>query len=418
MRIAVLGAGVIGVTTAWALSSAGHEVFVLERHHAPAQETSFANGGQLSVSHAEPWANPQAPLQILKWLGKEDAPLLWRMRADLAQWNWGCRFLLECLPHRTRRNTKALLSLGLYSRSALAEIRSQLGIDYHQLQRGILHFYTDEAGFAHASEAAGLEREHGGERLVRSADECLQIEPALADSRECIVGGTFTAEDESGDARLFCEGLTAACVQRGVEFRFGAKVAGLERHQNRIVAVKMMDGERLPADIFVIALGSHSVSMLNVLGLRFPIYPLKGYSASIQIPPGMNAPFVSLTDEQHKLVFSRLGNTLRIAGTAEFVGYDTSINQARCAALIHRARQIFPSLDGVNDIQFWAGLRPATPGNVPFIGATEIPNLWLNSGHGTLGWTLACGSAKLLSQMISGLTPDIDHTPYSASPGG
>ena len=418
MRIAVLGAGVIGVTTAWALSSAGHEVIVLERHHAPAQETSFANGGQLSVSHAEPWANPRAPLQILKWLGKEDAPLLWRMRADLAQWRWGCRFLLECLPHRTLRNTKALLSLGLYSRSALADISDQLGLDYHQLQRGILHFYTDEAEFAHALAAANKEREHGGERLVKSADECLQIEPALADSLDRIVGGTYAAEDESGDARLFCEQLTNACVRRGVEFKFGAHVASLERQQGRIIAVKMTNGECLTADLFVVALGSHTVPLLNTLGLSFPIYPLKGYSASIQIPSGTLVPFVSLTDEQHKLVFSRLGNTLRVAGTAEFAGYDTSMNQTRCAALIRRTRQIFPSMNTVNDIQFWTGLRPATPGNVPFIGATDIPNLWLNSGHGTLGWTLACGSAKLLAQMIGGLASDIDPTPYRASSRG
>ena len=418
MRVVVLGAGVIGVTTAWALSRAGHEVIVLERHQAPAQETSFANGGQLSVSHAEPWANPEAPRQILKWLGKEDAPLLWRMRADAAQWSWGCRFLLECLPHRTRRNTQSLLALGLYSRSALAEIRDELEIDYHQLQRGILHFYTDPAEFERARRGADLLPEMGAERQVKSAEECLHIEPALANSRDPIVGGTFTADDESGDARLFSEALTRACEQRGVQFNFGVNVANLERHQDRIVAVTMTDGERFTADAFVVALGCQSALILNSLGLRFPIYPLKGYSASVSIPADTMAPVVSLTDEAHKLVFSRLGDTLRVAGTAEFTGFDLSLNQARCAALIDRARQVFPGLDGLDEIEYWAGLRPATPGNVPLIGVTEISNLWLNAGHGTLGWTLACGSAKLLAQMVSRMKPDIDQTPYRAKSGG
>ena len=418
MRVVVLGAGVVGVTTAWALSRAGHEVTVLERHDAPARETSFANGGQLSVSHAEPWANPQAPWQILKWLGNEDAPLLWRMRADAAQWSWGCRFLLECLPHRTRRNTQSLLALGLYSRRALAEIRDELEIDYHQLQRGILHFYTDQAEFERARRGADLLPEMGAERQVKSAEECLHIEPALANSRDPIVGGTFTADDESGDARLFSEALTRACEQRGVQFNFGVNVENLERHQDRIVAATMADGERVTADAFVVALGCQSAPMLNSLGLRFPIYPLKGYSASVSIPADTMAPFVSLTDEAHKLVFSRLGDTLRVAGTAEFTGFDLSLNQARCAALIDRARQVFPGLDGLDEIEYWAGLRPATPGNVPLIGVTEISNLWLNSGHGTLGWTLACGSAKLLAQMVSRMKPDIDQTPYRAKSGG
>ncbi|MBK9623450.1 MAG: D-amino acid dehydrogenase [Rhodocyclaceae bacterium] len=417
MRVVVLGAGVIGVTTAWALSRAGHEVLVLERQQAPAQETSFANGGQLSVSHAEPWANPQAPWQILKWLGKEEAPLLWRMRADVAQWSWGCRFLVECLPHRTRRNTQSLLSLGLFSRRALAEIRDELDLNYHQMQRGILHFYTDHAAFEHAKRSAEFLSATGVERLIKSAEECLRIEPALADSRDPIVGGTFTVDDESGDARVFTEALARACAQRGVDFRFGATVSTLERHQERIIAAKMTDGECLVADAFVVALGCHSAPLLNSLGLKFPIYPLKGYSASIAIQADTMAPYVSLTDEAHKLVFSRLGDVLRVAGTAEFAGYDLRVNETRCAALMQRTREIFPSLDAVSQIEFWTGLRPATPGNVPFIGVTEIPNLWLNSGHGTLGWTLACGSAKLLAQMMSGMRPGIDQTPFRARYG-
>lgn len=414
MRVVVLGAGVIGVTTAWALSTAGHEVVVIERREGPALETSFANGGQLSVSHGEPWANPEAPFKILQSLGREDAPLLWRMRADAAQWAWGWRFLLQCLPQRTRRNVASLLSLGLYSRAALAEVRAQLGFDYHQLQRGILHFYTDPKEFQRARRQRKIVAERGAERFIKSAEECLEIEPALRKSSARILGGSYSPEDESGDAHLFCEQLARACEVRGVTFQFGMTVTGLETRLNQVCAVRLANDECINADAVVVALGCQSVSLLKPLGLSFPIYPLKGYSASIPIPDGALAPYVSLTDEAHKMVFSRLGNRLRVAGTAEFTGYDTGLTPARCEALVRRTRQIFPDLSTLDDVEFWAGLRPATPGNVPFIGATAVPNLWLNSGHGTLGWTLACGSAKLLTHLIDGSAPGIDPAPYQA----
>ncbi|MCX7167715.1 MAG: D-amino acid dehydrogenase [Rhodocyclales bacterium] len=415
MRVTVLGAGVVGVTSAWYLAADGHEVTVIDRQPLPAQETSFANGGQISVSHAEPWANPQAPLKALKWMGREDAPLLWRLRADPAQWAWGLRFLRECTAARARANVRAIVGLGLASRTALQSLRRELALDYDHLERGILHFYTDPGEFEHALPQAALMREFGCDRVPKTAAECLAIEPALADSRVPVVGGTYTASDESGDARLFTEGLERHSRARGVRFRYGDTVTALLRDGNRLAGVVLATGERVSADMTVLALGSYSPLLLRPLGVRLPVYPAKGYSATLALPEGVMAPSVSLTDDGHKIVISRLGRSLRVAGTAEFNGYDTSLNAERCDALLRRIREIFPALTTVSKVDYWAGLRPATPGNVPLIGdmsAAGLSGLWLNTGHGTLGWTLACGSARLLADLVAGRDPGLDRAPY------
>ena len=415
MRVTVLGAGVVGVTSAWYLAADGHEVTVIERQPQPAQETSFANGGQISVSHAEPWANPQAPLKALKWMGHEDAPLLWRLRADPAQWAWGLRFLRECTAARARANFGAIVRLGLASRSALQSLRRELALDYDHLERGILHFYTDPREFEHALPQAALMREFGCDRVPKTAAECLAIEPALSGSQVPVVGGTYTAGDESGDARRFTEALARHAKGRGVHFRYGEAVTALLRQGGRLTGVRLASGESLSADITVLALGSYSPLLLRPLGVRLAVYPAKGYSATLALPDGVAAPSVSLTDDGHKIVISRLGQSLRVAGTAEFNGYDTALNAARCAALLHRTCRIFPALAGVTTVDYWAGLRPATPGNVPLIGdmaGAGLKGLWLNTGHGTLGWTMACGSARLLADLMAGRDPGLDAAPY------
>jgi D-amino-acid dehydrogenase len=418
MRILVLGAGLVGVASAWYLRQDGHEVTVVDRQPGPALETSFANGGQISTSHAEPWANPAAPLRVLRWLGREDSPLLWRLRADAAQWAWGLRFLRECTPGRTRDNIVAILRLALYSRALLKELRPALGLEYDQQLRGILHLYTDAAEFEHAIPQAELMRRHGCERVVKSAAECLAIEPALRNSTVPIVGGTFTAEDESGDARKFVCALADKAVQRGVAFRYGAAVEAIEVDAGRVAGVRLAGGERLGAEACVIALGSWSPLLLRPLGMRIAVYPAKGYSATIPLTAddvgnGV-APSVSLTDDSRKLVFSRLGDRLRVAGTAEFNGYDTKLNDVRCQALVRRTRALFPALADRHGIEFWTGLRPSTPSNVPLIGATRFANLYLNTGHGTLGWTMACGTGRLLADLLAGRAPEIDPEPYAA----
>ncbi|MFN3883520.1 MAG: D-amino acid dehydrogenase [Rhodocyclaceae bacterium] len=413
MRIVVLGAGLIGTASAWFLAEDGHEVVVVDRQPGPAQETSFANGGQISVSHAEPWANPATPLKILHWLGREDSPLLWRLRLDAAQWAWGLSFLRECTSTRTRANIRAILALALDSRARVKALRRELGLEYDCLERGILHYYTDEQEFAHAILQADFMRAYGCERLVKSATECLAIEPALKDSTLPIVGGTYTPEDESGDARRFTQALADRCAARGVVFRHDEVIDGIETTAGRFAAVRLATGERIGAGACVVALGSYTPLLLRPLGIRLPIYPAKGYSITIPLSENAPAPMVSLIDDGAKIVFSRLGQRLRVAGTAEFTGYDTSINPARLAPLIRRVRQIFPHLEFHDDaIEPWAGLRPATPGNVPLIGPTVIGGLYVNSGHGTLGWTMAVGSGRLLADLVAKRVPAVDPTPY------
>jgi D-amino-acid dehydrogenase len=399
LRIAVLGAGVIGVTSAWYLARAGHAVTLVDRQPQAGMETSFANGGQVSAGHAEPWARPSVLPKVLKWLGREDAPLLFRPRADFAQWQWGLRFLLECVPGRFEHNRRQLAGLAAYSQSSLRELRTETGIQYDQLSRGILQFCTEQADFQTLSARGG----------AISADECLRIEPALRASRAPVVGGVYVAGDESGDAHVFTQQLAQRAEALGVRFLRDTAVEGLEIAGGSIVAVQA-GGQRLEADAFVIALGSYSPLLLEHLGISIPVYPLKGYSITIPLSAqaAAAAPTVSLTDEARKLVISRLGNRLRCAGTAELAGYDTSINVVRCAAILKRIEQLFPDLAGAAEVKYWAGLRPATPNNVPLIGRTRYGNLYLNTGHGTLGWTLAAGAGRALADLISGRRPQAD----------
>jgi len=409
MRVVVLGAGVIGVTGAWYLARAGHEVTLVDRQPEAGMETSFANGGQISAGHAEPWARPSVLPKVLKWLGREDAPMLFRPRADLQQWLWGLRFAFECLPGRFERHTRQLAGLARYSRESLSDLREETGIAYDFLGKGILHFCTDRADFDALAAHAEQMRRLGIARDVKSAGECLAIEPALRESEVPVAGGVYAPQDESGDAHAFTVKLAERAQAQGVRFLRDTAVEALELSGGRVVAARA-GGQRLEADAFVVSLGSYSPRMLRPLGISIPVYPLKGYSITIALPPeqAARAPTVSLTDEAHKLVVSRLGDRLRCAGTAELTGYDTSINDARCAAIVKRIGRLFPALAGLRDVQYWAGLRPATPTNVPVIGRTRYPNLFLNTGHGTLGWTLAAGSGRALADLVSGRRPEVD----------
>jgi D-amino-acid dehydrogenase len=411
LKVLVLGAGVVGTTSAWYLARAGHQVTVIDRQPVAGNETSFANGGQISVSHAEPWANPHVFRHLLKWLGREDAPLLWRWRADPAQLAWGLRFLVECLPGRTQRNISAILAMAYYSRGRLQALRQELGLEYDHLERGILHFYTDRREFSAAIEAANLMRRFGLDRDTVDVEKCLKIEPALVDARSLLVGGDYTRSDESGDAHKFTLALAEQASRIGVEFRFGLNIERLATGGGKLAGVLVANegaSELLTADAYVVALGSYSPLLLKPIGIDLPIYPAKGYSATLTLAENTQAPTVSLTDDEFKLVFSRLGNRLRIAGTAEFNGYNLELNPVRCQVLISRARQLFPHLEMVGEPKFWCGLRPATPSNVPSIGRSRFGNLWLNTGHGTLGWTMACGSAASLADLMNGTRPDPD----------
>lgn len=416
MKIIVLGSGIIGTASAWFLNQAGHEVTVIDRQPGSAQETSFANGGQISVSHAEPWANPAAPMKVLKWLGQEDAPLLYRFRPEWLQWKWALQFLRECTPKRTDYNIRQIVALCEYSRQTLMALRTDTGIDYDCLTRGILHFYTDQKEFDQSLPAAKLMRDLGCQRDSISADEVVRIEPALSGIRNKIVGGDFTASDESGDIYKFSNGLADRARQVGVEFRYNTTVTRLLTEgagaAAKITGVEVIlpDGRHqvLRADSFVVAMGSFSTPLLKPLGINLMIYPGKGYSATYQITDPDAAPSVSLTDDGYKLVVSRFGDRLRVAGTCELNGYTRELNSTRCEAITRRTRELFPSACDYDNPVYWTGLRPLTPSNIPYIGKTKFGNLYLNTGHGTLGWTMGCGSGRALADIVSGRQPELD----------
>jgi D-amino-acid dehydrogenase len=407
MHIAVLGGGVIGVTTAWYLRAAGHRVTLIDRQSEVGCETSFANGAQLSAGHAEPWAQPGAIQKLLKWLPREDAPLLFRLRLDPNQWRWGLSFLNECRPSRFEYNLRQILALGVYSRQQMIALRGNTGIRFDSLSLGILNIYEDRADFARAKEMTSLIRSQGYQRVPIAVDEALLKEPGLSHRRSALVGATWTPPDETGDAYLFCKELAQISAQAGVAFKLGCSVEKIVVRNGQVRGV-VFQSQELAVDACVVAMGSYSARLLNSVGLRIPVYPAKGYSATMRIVNAAAAPRASVTDEAHKMVFTRLGNRLRIAGTAEFNGYEMNLNPVRCKALIERARTLFPGAAEYDVPSFWTGLRPATPSNRPLIGPTQIEGLFLNTGHGTLGWTEACGSSHALSMLIDGKQPNVE----------
>ena len=425
-RVLVLGAGILGVHTAYFLRQRGYEVMVVDRQPGPALETSFANGSQISVSQSDPWASPHAPFKILKWLGKEDAPLLFRLRMDVNQWRWGLRFLYECLPRRAEHNTLQAMRLSEYSRRTLQALRHETGIQYDHAEAGIMMIHSNRRSFDDAAEAAQLLIRNGERREVLTVAEAVKIEPALAHTAPTLAGAIYAPNDESGDAYKFTVALAERAAKMGVEFRYDMTIERIERsgvEVNGVVCVgralsasSRTAGSARPtteitlqADAYVVALGSYSSALLASVGVDALIYPAKGYSATLPIVNKPGAPLGSITDDEMKIVFTTIGNRLRVAGTAELNGFDTTLNPVRCQALTRRAKHHFPDLCDWAAVKYWTGLRPATPSNLPIIGQSKLKNLYLNTGHGTLGWTEGPGSAKALVDIIAGTRPEVDY---------
>ncbi len=436
MKVLILGAGIIGTSTAWHLLERGHEVVVVDRQPAPARETSFANAAQISVSYCEPWANAQAPAKVLKWMFRKDAPLLFRPQWPVGdgwrQWMWGLRFLAECNDAAFERNVQQLVALGNYSHEALKAVVAATGIDYHRVERGIAHYYTDDKAFDDAAAGAAVMNKYGVDRRVISRDELLAIEPAFRAFAHRIVGGTYTPSDESGDARVFTEELARRCEARGAQFLFGRDIEQLQAEGGTVTGARVRDRATggaltLQADAVVVACGSYTAGLLRGVGVHLPIYPGKGYSATFRILQPERAPWVSTIDDEVKCAMSRLGDHLRVAGTIELGGFDLSLDtpvaRARCEMLARRIEQVLP---GVCDTRlereggqpgFWTGLRPATPTNIPYIGRTKVRGLWVNAGHGTLGWTHGAGSGLAMAELISGQRPAMDFRFYGYPTG-
>jgi D-amino-acid dehydrogenase len=418
MNVIVLGAGIIGVATAWYLLEEGHEVTVVERQPEAALETSFANGAQISVCFCEPWANAGAPLKVAKWMLQDDSPLLFRPRLDPHQWRWALSFLGQCNDAAFARNVQQLVALGRYSHESLKSVVAATGIEYDRLQRGILHFFSSAADYESGVKAAGLMRDHGVDRRVLDRDGVLEVEPSLKAFGDRIHGGTYTPSDESGDARVFTQKLAERCAARGARFLYEHDVLGFEQRGSKISGVVVGDRSTLrrttlAGDHVVAAAGSFTAPLLRPLGIHLNIYPAKGYSATLRLVRPDAASTVSLLDDTRKIAISRLGEHVRIAGTAEMAGYDTRVDSAtarvRCEALVRRYEQLFPGVADTSMPNFWAGLRPSTPNNLPYIGRSKISNLWLNAGHGTLGWTHGAGSGRALAELISGRRPQLEY---------
>lgn len=406
MKITVLGAGVIGVTTAYYLAKSGHEVTVIDRQPGPALETSFANAGEVSFGYCSPWAAPGIPQKALKWLFMEHAPLILRPKVDMAMLSWMVKMLSNCTADRYAINKSRMLRLADYSRLALSDLRTETGIAYDERMQGTLQLFRTQAQLdASAKDVKALAAD-GIPYEVLDRDACIRVEPALAASRHKIVGGLLTPKDETGDCFKFTNALAAKAESMGVVFDYGRSILAIQSEGGKITGVATDKGV-VKADAYVVALGSFSPILLKPLGIKLPVYPVKGYSLTIPIVDAAKSPESTVMDETYKIAITRLGDRIRVGGMAEISGYTNDLGEARRRTLEHSVTDLFPGGD-MSKANFWSGLRPMTPDGTPVIGATKLSNLYINSGHGTLGWTMSCGSARMLSDVISGKKPEIE----------
>lgn len=407
MKVVVLGAGVIGVTTAYYLARAGHDVTVLERQDAVALETSFANAGEVSPGYASPWAGPGVPRKALTWLMMQHAPLILRLKLDPAMVAWMLATLRNCTAGRYAINKRRMVRLAEYSRDQLVALRAETGIAYDERSLGTVQLFRKQAQLDATAKDIEVLQSDGVPFEVLDRAGCLAVEPGLAHSQATIVGGLRLPGDETGDCFKFTNALATLAAADGVSFAFGQKVLGLETDGGRIQGVRTEQG-LVTGDAFVVAMGSYSPGLVRPLGLRLPVYPVKGYSLTAPITAPDRAPQSTLLDETYKIAVTRLGDRIRVGGMAQLSGFDRAPEPRRHRTLDHCLESLFPGASDLAAGQYWAGLRPMTPDGTPVVGATRFPNLFLNTGHGTLGWTMACGSGRLVADLVSGRSPDIE----------
>ncbi|ALM85698.1 D-amino acid dehydrogenase [Bordetella sp. N] len=406
MRVLVLGGGVIGTTTAYYLARQGASVTLVERQSGPAQETSYGNAGQVSPGYSTPWAAPGIPLKALKWMFQRHAPLAIRPDWTMDQLRWMRAMLANCSPERYAINKERMLRLSEYSRDCLRALRQDTGIHYEQRTGGTLQLFRSEAQMQAARRDIAVLEENRVPYELLTAAELHQVEPALAGAQGRLAGGLRLPNDETGDCRLFTVRLAEIAERQGVRFRYNADIRAIEARDGRIVGVRVGD-DLLEADRYVVALGSYSPRLLKPLGLHLPVYPVKGYSLTIPITDAAKAPVSTVLDETYKVAVTRFDDRIRVGGMAELGGFDLRLNPRRRETLELVVNDLYPGSGDVPRAEFWTGLRPMTPDSTPVVGATPFHNLFLNTGHGTLGWTMSCGSGRLLADIITGQPPEI-----------
>jgi D-amino-acid dehydrogenase len=407
MKVLILGAGVIGVTSAYFLAKAGHEVTVVDRQPGAALETSFANAGEISPGYASPWAAPGIPVKAVKWLFMRHAPLVLKINPDPRMYAWIARMLVNCTAGRYAVNKGRMVRVAEYSRDILKALRADTGISYDDRAQGTLQLFRTQKQVDHAADDIAVLKQYGVPYEVLDAAGCVRTEPGLANMTHPIAGGLRLPGDETGDCHMFTQALAAMAADLGVDFRYNTTIDGFETNGDAISAVVTSAG-KLTADRYLLALGSFSPILSRKLGFGLPIYPVKGYSMTVPIVNANRAPESTIMDESYKVAITRLGDRIRVGGTAELSGYNSVLDERRRGTLERSLTDLFPGAGDVKTATFWTGMRPMTPDGTPIIGRSKVANLFLNTGHGTLGWTMACGSARIISDMISGQRPDVD----------
>ncbi len=408
MKVIVLGGGVVGVTSAWYLCQSGHEVTVIDRQDGAGLETSFGNAGEISPGYSAPWAGPGVPLKAVKWLTMRHGPFVFRPNLDPAMWRWLARMLGNCTESAYQRNKARMVRVAEYSRDCLRDLRATTGISYDERALGTLQLFRTAAQMDGVPKDTKVLDGFGVPYAVLDRDGCVAAEPALDAVRDVFVGGLRLPGDETGDCHKFTQALAAMAEAAGVVFRYGTTITRIETEGDRVSGVATSAG-RLVADRYVVALASFSPILLRPLGLELPVYPVKGYSLTIPITNAAMAPVSTVMDETYKVALTRLGDRIRVGGTAEISGFDRTLRPARRGPLEKSTGDLFPHGGDMARASFWTGLRPMTPDGTPIIGGTRYDNLFLNTGHGTLGWTMSCGSGRLIADLVSGRRPNIPY---------
>jgi len=415
MKVVVMGAGVIGVTTAYYLAKGGAEVTVLDRQAGPGLETSYANAGELSYGMTSPWAAPGIPIKAFKWLFMKRRPLfIWPLISPTMWW-WSAQMIRNCTDEKYRINKGRMVRISNYSRDVMPELIEETGIEYEGRAQGTLQLFRTAKQMKGSKADQEILAEYDSPYEILGRDACIEVEPALAEVRNKFVGGLRLTADRTGDCRLFTIALADKCTEMGVEFQYGQSIRDIVVEDGTVIGVDTEISGRITADAYVCALGSFAPRVLNPIGVKLPIYPVKGYSVTLPVTEDQFAPQSTIMDETHKVAITRLGDRIRVAGTAEIAGYSNRLGPHATDTVKHVIGDLFPKGGDISKAEGWTGLRPMTPDGTPVLGASRYPNLFLNTGHGTLGWTMACGSGRAVADVVLGKTPEIDFDGLTAA---